>query len=393
MIFMNSRKLLCAFVLSCCSLPLQAQLCPLFSFPDLSVCNGDDCSILINLAPSGVVRVLPDNEYGDQLGINFGPNSVFNLGDFGRMNFGNTGGLEAVYPNDSPLVLCRTIPSGLAPYIVEMAFGGWFDLSQNNRMEFNENNVLVLGSGSKIDGRLDIQTEGSVGLVSSSGDVTIPNVDISAEQGINVSVQGSIELGNLDNSSTDDGSSSGGNGSSGGNSTSSSSGGTSSGSSSSGGGSSGGGSSGGNTGININAGGDVIAGNVNSDSDLRIATTTGNITIAAIEQANTISLLIDSPDGGTITIGDSEISGTDGPVGVECSTTEDCNDFSPTPDQSGGGDGSGGGGGANDPCNPDNLDPNQPNACGGGSLGFPFLFLLLLLAIGREKIGSRVIVR
>lgn len=133
----------------------------------------------------------------------------------------------------------------------------------------------------------------------------------------------------------------------------------------------------------------MVAGNVDSNSDLRIATTTGNITIAAIEQASTISLLIDSPDVGTITIGDSEISGTDGPVSVQCSASEDCNDFSPAPDQSGGGDGSGGGG-ANDPCNPDNLDPNQPNACGGGSLGFPFLFLLLLLAIGREKTNSSI---
>lgn len=367
-----SGKLVCAFVLSCCCLPLQAQVCPLFSFPDLSVCSGDDCSVLVNMTPSGVVRVLPDNDYGGQLGINFGPNSVFNLGDFGRMNFGSTGGLEAVYPNAVPLVVCRFIPSGLAPYVVEMAFGGWFDLSSGNRMEFEENNVLVLASGSKIDGRLDIQTEGSVGLVSPSGDVTIPNVDISADQGITVSVKGGIQLGNLDNSGSDNssggGSSGGSTSSSGGSSTSSSGSSTSS----------GGGT--GNSGIIINAGGDVVAGNVDTAGDLRIATT-GNITLAAIGQADTISLLIDSPQGGTITIGDSEISGTDGPVSVECSAFEDCNDFDPDSNQPGGQ--------ANDPCSPANLDPNQPNACGGGSSGFPLLWLLLSGVLLRGLLMSR----
>jgi hypothetical protein len=213
------------------------------------------------------------------------------------MNFGNTGGLEAVHPNGSPLVVCRTIPSGLAAYMVEMAGGGWFDLSANNRMEFGENNVLVLASGSKIDGRLDIQTEGSVGLVSPSGDVTLPNVDISADQGITVSAKGGIQLGNLDNSGGSGGGSAGGGstsssgGSSGGSSTSSGGGSSSGSSTSSGGGSSsgsstssGGGSSSGSTanaGIIINAGGDVVADNVDTAGDLRI-TTTGDITLAAI---------------------------------------------------------------------------------------------------------------
>lgn len=386
-----SKKFVCAFVLSCCCLPLRAQICPLFGFPDLSVCSGDDCSVLVNMTPSGVVRVLPDSDYGGQLGINFGPNSVFNLGDFGRMNFGSTGGLEAVYPNAVPLVVCRFIPSGLAPYMVEMAFGGWFDLSSSNRMEFEENNVLVLASGSKIDGRLDIQTEGSVGLVSPSGDVTIPNVDISAEQGITISVKGGIQLGNLDNgggdsssggnSASSGGGSSGGSTSSSGGSTTSSSGGSSGGGSTSSSGSStssGGGT--GNSGIIINAGGDVVAGNVDTSGDLRIATT-GNITLATIGRAGTISLLIDSPQGGAITIGDSKISGTDGPVSVECSAFEDCNDFDPGSNQSGGQ--------ANDPCSPANLDPNQPNACGGGSSGFPLLWLLLSSVLLRGLLMSR----
>lgn len=375
-----SGKFVCAFVLFSCCLPLRAQICPLFGFPDLSVCSGDDCSVLVNMTPSGVVRVLPDNDYGGQLGINFGPNSVFNLGDFGRMNFGSTGGLEAVYPNAVPLVVCRFIPSGLAPYIVEMAFGGWFDLSSSNRMEFEENNVLVLASGSKIDGRLDIQTEGTVGLVSPSGDVTVPNVDISADQGITVSVKGGIQLGNLDNSGSDNSSGGGSSSGSTGSSTSSS-GGSSSGSSTSSSGSSGSSSGGsGNSGIIINAGGDVVTGNVDTAGDLRIATT-GDITLAAIGRANTISLLIDSPQGGTITIGDSKISGTDGPVSVECSAFEDCNNFDPGSNQSGGQ--------ANDPCSPANLDPNQPNACGGGSSGFPLLWLLLSSVLLRGLLTSR----
>lgn len=360
---MKQKILLLAFGLSCYSLSLQAQFlfCPNFIFPNLNVCSGDQCSILISMTPTGVARVLPDDEYGDQLGINFGLNSVFNLGDSGRMDFGNSGGFESVNQPNSPLALCEPVPAGLMPNIVEMAFGGWFDLSENNRMEFEANNVLVLGGGSKIDGRLDIETEGSVGLVSSSGDVTIPNVDISAEQGINISVDGGIELGNLDNSSDDsDGSGS----SSGGGASGGSSGGASS--------SSSGGGGNGNTGININAGGDVVIGDVASNSELRIATTSGNITLNAIDRANSISLLVDSPEGGTIKIGDAEISGTDGPVSVQCSASEDCNDFSPASDEPGSG--------ANDPCHPDNLDPDQPNACGGGGGGSDFPFLLLLMS-------------
>jgi hypothetical protein len=319
--------------------PLAAAPC-LFTFPSLATCAGTNCSVVFSFVPEADVRVLSDQQHGQGQAINFGAQSALDLGDNGRINFGSTGGTEAVIPNGSLFANCQIFPAGFNSYTVEMSNGGWLDFSGNNRMEFNANSILILGSGSKVDGRLDIQSEGSVGLLSTAGNVTMPNIDIAAEQGISVSGSANITLGNLQNT---DG-------------------------------------TGSNLGISIHAGGDVVLGDIATDDEIEILTT-GDITIDAIDAADSISLLINSPNGGTIRVGDSELSDNNGPVSVICSASEDCNDFQL--------DDGGGSGGSGDPCAPENIDPNKPNACGGGGgSGDTILIGLLLWAVWRQRRSS-----
>jgi hypothetical protein len=311
----------------------HAQSCP-FAFPDLSVCSASDCYVLINVRPNGTAQVLPDNQYGTELGINFGTQSIFQLGDNNaRISFGNNGGNETVLAGSLMTPVCRHITSGLHVYTVDMTNGGWLDFSGNNRIELNANSILKLAGGSKINGRLDIQSEGAVGILATD-EIAMPNMDIEAEQGITLSGQGNIQIGNLQNQGT----------------------------------------SSQNQGIIISADGDVQIGIVDSNDDFSVMAG-GDISIEEIRNAGSISLTINPPATGVIRIGGQQT--TDNPV--MCSPPDDCNGFELDGGGSGGGDG----------CNTVNPDPNVPNNCGGGTTGPEFAFLLIPVFYRRYRISSR----
>ncbi|HEY3487447.1 MAG TPA: hypothetical protein VGL10_05225 [Gammaproteobacteria bacterium] len=308
----------------------RAQLCPSSLF-GVSLCSGGACNILIDVRPSGVVRVLPDSRYGTGMNINFGTDSVFQLGDNGRINFGNSGGMQAVAVPNTALATCTAFSSGLQLYAVNMNSGGWLDFSGNNQIALKANNIFALGGGSKIDGRLDIQSDGTVSIGSpSGGDMTMPNVDINAKLGITLSGQGDIRIGNLTNQGTPPGS---------------------------------------NQGINIVSEGDVTLGTVDSNDDFSV-TADGNITIGAIKNADSIALVINPPHTGVIKIGNQQT--TDNPV--MCASAEDCSNFQVT------GDGSSE---VND-CNTVNSDPEAANNCGGGTPGAEFILLCFAVCCRRR---------
>jgi hypothetical protein len=367
----------------------QAQICA-FTFPNLSACSGSDCRIVFDVRPRGVARVLPGGQYGDQLGINFGERSIFQLGDNGRMSFGHSGGVQALRIGQTSLMACQFYSSGLRAYTVDMTNSGWLDFSGNNRIELNPNNVFVLGTGSKIDGRLDLQSEGTVSIGVTPGSMTMPNLDIDAANGIMLSGQGDIQTGNLRNQGT----------------------------------------SSANQGINISAegkvvvgavataddftvtaGGDITVGDIDAaegielrgKGDIRVGnlrnqapsssadnrgvnmltegavivgivdvnndfavTAGGDITITQIKNADSISLAITPPAAGVIKIGGRRT--TDNPV--ICAPTDNCNGFELADD----------GGSSGDDCNTVNSDPGAANNCGGGATGPGFC--LLLSAVG-----------
>lgn len=324
------QRILMTILLMAAALEARAQSC-FFAFPSLSTCSGSNCSILINVQPGGTVRVLPDSKYGNQLGINFGAQSVFRLGDNGRINFGNSGGIEAVMVQGSPFPACTSFNGGFqSNYVVEMGGGGWLDFSGNNRIELKANNVFALGGVSKIDGRLDIQSDGAVGIIV-SGDATLPNVDLDAQNGITLSGQGDIQIGNLTNQ----------------------------------------GAPADNQGININANGDVTIGIVEGTGDFSVMAG-GNISIGEIRNADSIALMIAPPATGIIRIGGTQTTDSQ----VLCAPTDDCSGF----ELAGGGSG---GGGVND-CNTVSSDPSVSNDCGGGATG-PGFTLLCLWALFRRR--------
>jgi hypothetical protein len=325
---MRLKILLIVLLFSVTVLDAQAQLC-LLTFPGSSVCTGSNCTILIDIRPEGVARLLRDTRYGSNLAINFGGNGVFDLGDNGKINFGISGGFEAVLDENSAPV-CQTFTSGLRSYSVQMGAGGWLVFSGNNRMEFKQSNGFALGNGSKIEGRLDIDSPGAVGIFATGGDTAMPNVDIDAENGISLTVDGDLEIGDLRNEGT-----------------------TSA-----------------NSGILINADGDVETGMVNTNDDFSV-TAGGDINIETIGNAGSISLTISPPTAGVITIGGRQT--TDNPV--FCGPPDDCNDFEID---------NGGGSGSID-CYTPSSDPNvdRPDDCPGGGATGPGFVLLCMLALYR----------
>jgi hypothetical protein len=330
---MRLKILLIVLLLPVAVFDARAQLC-LLTFPGSSVCTGSNCTILIDIRPEGVARLLRDNRYGANLAINFGEHGVFDLGDNGKINFGNSGGFEAVLDENSTPV-CQSFSSGLRLYSVEMGAGGWLIFSGNNRMEFKESNGFALGNGSKIEGRLDIDSQGTVGIFATGGDTAMPNVDIEAENGISLTVDGNLQIGDLRNEGT-----------------------TSA-----------------NAGILINADGDVETGMVNTNDDLSV-TAGGDINIETIGNADSISLTISPPGAGVITIGGRQT--TDNPV--FCGPPDDCSDF-----ELDNGGGSGGG-----DCNTVSSDPNvdRPDNCAGGGATGPEFVLLCMLAFYRKYRAS-----
>jgi hypothetical protein len=303
-----------------------AATCPTLIFPSLSTCPSTNCNILFDVRPSGTARLLKDNKYGNQLLIKFGQQSIFELGNSGRLNFGNTGGLQAVAIDASGTLSCTPFSAGNYPYTVNITPGGWLLFSSNNRFDLNAHNVFSLGGFSEIDGRLDIQSEGTVNI-GSSGEMALPNVDVDAANGITISGKGNVQLGNLQNQ----------------------------------------GASADNQGIIIYADGDVTIDTVDSNDDFSV-TAGGNISIGEIRNADSISLVINPPNAGVIRIAGKQT--TDNPV--ICASTDDCNGFVPD----GGSDG--------DSCNTVNSDPNVPNNCGGGAAGPGFLLLCAVTLLRRR---------
>jgi hypothetical protein len=327
-------KFIFAFLLLAAA-PVRAQVNPcIFTFPSLNACEGGNCRVVIHLDPGGVARILPDNRYGRGLALNFGPESVFDLGDNGRINFGISGGFQAILTSGTTFPACTTaFTSGSRPYTVDLTTGGWLLFTGNNRMEFKTDNHFVLGNGSKIDGRLDIEGTGTVSILSSDGDLTMPNLDISAEEEINVQVgQGDVQLGGLRSEGTDPA----------------------------------------NSGILISAGGDVEIDNVDSAKDFTVIAE-GDITIGTIENAETISLTIDPSSNGVIKI-NGKVT-TDNPL--ICGPPDDCSDFQV--------DGGGGGSGSTD-CNTVSSDPNvdRPENCAGGGATGPGFVLLCVAVLYRR---------
>ncbi|HEX5056729.1 MAG TPA: hypothetical protein VFX02_09550 [Gammaproteobacteria bacterium] len=259
--------------------------------------------------------------------IKFGEQSIFDLGDNGRLNFGTSGGTQAVTIDDSGTLFCTSFPAGNNPYTVDMTAGGWLFFSGNNRFDLNTHNIFSLGGFSKIDGRLDIQSDGTVG-VGSVGEMALPNVDIDAAKGITISAKGDVQIGYLQNQGTPAS----------------------------------------NQGIIINADGDVTIDTVDSNDDFSV-TAGGDISIGEIRNADSISLAISPPGAGVIRIAGKQT--TDNPV--ICAATDDCNGFTP--------DGNSGG----DSCNTVNSDPNAPNNCGGGAADPGFLLLCAAALFGRRR--------
>jgi hypothetical protein len=336
-------KLLLVFLLLATS-PVRAQVNPcIIAFPSLSACEGANCRVLIDLDPGGEARILSDNRYGRQLAVNFGPESVFDLGDNGRINFGISGGFEGIFSTGTAFPVCTFFGSGSRAYSVDLATGGRLLFTGNNRMDFKVDNHFVLGGGSKIDGRLVINGAGTVSILSADADLTMPNLDISAAEGINVMVgQGDVQLGGLLSEGTDPS---------------------------------------GNSGILITSGGDVEIDNVDSASDFTVIAE-GDITIGAIGNAESISLTINPPATGAI--GVITINGqvtTDNPV--ICGPPDDCSDFQV--------DDGGGGSGSTD-CNTVSSDPNvdRPDNCaGGGAIGPGFVLLCMLVLYRKHRTTGR----
>jgi hypothetical protein len=328
-------KLVMVFFLLLATASVRAQLNPcLITFPALNTCEGTNCRVLIDLGSGGEARILPDNRFGRQLALNFGPESVLDLGQNGRINFGISGGHEALLSAGSPFPACTFFTSGSRPYTVDLTSGGWLLFSGNNRMDFKLENHFVLGSGSKIDGRLVIQGADTVSILSADADLTMPNLDVTAEEGINVLAgQGDVQLGGLRSEGTDPS---------------------------------------GNSGILISSGGDVEIDNVDSASDFTVVAE-GDITIGTIGNAESISLTIDSSSDGVIKI--NGMITTDNPV--ICAPPDDCNDFQL--------DGGGGGSGGTD-CNTVSSDPNtdRPDNCAGGGVIGPGFVLLCMLVLYRK---------
>jgi hypothetical protein len=299
-------------------------------FPSLSVCSGSGCNVSITVRPSGVVHVLRDNRYGLDQTIKFGERSVFDLGTGGRINFGTGGGIQAVVIDEDGTLDCTPFFPGTIPYTVDMTPGGWLDFSHNNSIQLKASSVFVLGAFSVVDGRLDIQSDGTIGI-SSLGEMAMPNVDIGAPDGVTLDARGDIQIGNLQNQNQ--------------------------------------GTAAGNQGVHINTTGDVTIDTVDSNGDFAIVAG-GNINIGEIKNADSISLTINPPNAGVIKIAGKQT--TDNPV--ICAATDDCNGF--VPDGGSGGDG----------CNTVNSDPNAPNNCGGGAAGPGFLLLCAAALLARRRI-------
>ena len=152
-----------------------------FNFLRPSVCEGSQCNVLINMTPAGEARVVEDTKSATtNLAINFAANSILELGDNGRMDFGDAGGVQATYDTTGTIAACVSQQPGLRPYSVNISTGGWFELSANNRILFGENNVFTLSDGSVIEGRLIIESEGNVSISSQSGNVSVRAVLSSA---------------------------------------------------------------------------------------------------------------------------------------------------------------------------------------------------------------------
>ncbi len=328
-------KILIVFLLSIATLEARADACT-YTFPILTVCTGSAaCVVAISADPSGVGKVLRDNVYGTRLGIYFGERSMFDLGDDGRLNFGNEGGfLSLVTDADGNTSCTPYLPGlGLIPFPVDMTPGGSLLFSHNNRFLLNSGNFISLAAGSKIDGRLDIQSEGAVN-VAATGDMAMPNLAVDAEKGITVHGQGDIQIGNLTNQ----------------------------------------GSSSGNQGIHIVGEGDVEIGGVDSESDFEVIAD-GDITVEEITNADSISLTIRPPNTGVITIGGRKTTVSP----VMCSPPDNCDGFELE-----------GGGSGGDSCNTVNSDPNAANNCpGGGATGPGFAWLLLLAFYRRYRLLFR----
>jgi hypothetical protein len=316
--------------------PAGAQVFCGFNFLHPAVCTGAQCNVLISMTPTGEARVVQDSQSGTSLAINFAANSIFELGDNGRMDFGGSGGVQATYGNAGTIAVCVNQQPGLKPYAVNISTGGWFELSTGNRMLFGENNVFALAGGSVIEGRLIVESPGNIGISSQTGDMSLGNVAISAGDGITVSGQGGVAIGELDA---------------------------------------------GNQGVNITAEGPVEVATLSSDGPIAV-TATGDITIDTIGRAQSIDLLINSTTGGTITIGDNQVSADSGPVIVSCTESQQCDSY----EIDNGGDNGNGQSGSPDDCNAPDRDPNAPNACVAGGAISPWWLMLLLLLLLRRRI-------
>jgi hypothetical protein len=307
----------------------RAAACTSPVFSDPSVCTGNNCSVSINFDPAGVVRVLADARYGTNQRISFGERSVLMLGAGGSINFGVAGGTQAVVIDQNGTLDCTPFLSGTysSSSVDDMTGGGWLVFSHNNHIDFKALGSFGLAALSKIDGRLDIQSVGKVGLTTND-DAALPNVDIDAAEGITLHAQGDVQIGTLQNQGTSPD----------------------------------------NQGIHINAAGDVTIGVVDSNDDFAVLAG-GNINIGEIKNADSISLTINPPNAGVIRIAGKQT--TDNPV--ICASTDDCNGFVPE-----------GGGSDGDSCNTVNSDPNAPNNCGGGAAGPGFLLLCAVTLLRRR---------
>ncbi len=333
-------KFVFVFILFATVVPVRADTCGSFVFPNPGICSVDNCRMLINVNPRGIVRLLPDNRFGPggQLGINFGEESVFQLGDDNpRLHIGSNGGIEATRTGPGTPLNCRPLLAGLFPYAVDMGSGGWLRFSTNNRFQLNPNNFFVLGAGSKINGRLDIESQSTVSLTS-TGEMAVPNVDISAPDGIRLSAQGDVLIGDLQNQdmATDNP-----------------------------------GVLPHNLGIEIIAEGNVETGIVDGNGEFTI-TASGDINIERIENADSISLTVSPPEAGVITIGGRQT--TDNPV--VCAPTDDCNGFEVDDDPNNGN--------GEETCEPVNED-GSANECAGGGAADPVFVLLCAVLFYRRS--------
>jgi hypothetical protein len=333
---MRLKTILTFLLLTAFSSGAGAESCPVFIFPGADVCSSADCSVTFSAQPSGVARVLRDNAYGTQLGINFGVRSILRLGDNGRINFGSTGGTQAIRTNEEGDLDCTAFTPGPRLYTVDMAGGGWLQFTTNNWFDLNTNGLLALAAGSKIDGRLDIKSQGTVG-VSAIGDMVMPNADISAKEGITLHGTGDIQIGDLQNEGDPADPAS-------------------------------------NVGINISARGDIKIGSVDSTGDFNVMAD-GDITIGEIGTAESISLMIRPPTTGIITIDGRQ--STDG--SVMCSPPDDCNGFAL--------DGAGG----EEDCEPLNPDGSVSDCAGGGGgpAGPDYALVLVLACYRKYWLSSR----